>query len=173
MKNVVELFDAEHIIRSLIYLAPEFSLCHPPSVSSHLSFPQVPAQSLYKSDPKRNNPASRIFTRQNDVDRVLTQIGNLDLQLFNSTEAPSCPGVCVDSIDWSTLPRDVHPMGGELPPDRVAKKCHQLENMTSAVLRLARTGDTIVDFCSGGGHLGIVIAFMMPSATVILVIFII
>jgi hypothetical protein len=29
-----------------------------------LKLPEVPAQSLYKSDPKRNNPASRIFTRQ-------------------------------------------------------------------------------------------------------------
>ena len=32
-------------------------------------------------------------------------------------------------------------MGGELPPDRVEKKCHQLENMTSAVLKLAKDGD--------------------------------
>ena len=29
-----------------------------------LKLPEVPAQSLYKSDPKRNNPASRVFTRQ-------------------------------------------------------------------------------------------------------------
>lgn len=34
---------------------------------------------------------------------------------------------------------------------------------------MAKDGDTIVDFCCGSGHLGIVIAYLVPSLTVILV----
>jgi 16S rRNA G1207 methylase RsmC len=45
----------------------------------------------------------------------------------------------------------------------------QLENMAAAVAKLAKPGDTIVDFCSGGGHLGIVLAYLIPGATVVLV----
>ena len=45
----------------------------------------------------------------------------------------------------------------------------QLENMAVAVLKLAKDGDRIVDFCSGGGHLGIVLAYLLPKSTVYLV----
>ena len=38
----------------------------------------------------------------------------------------------------------------ELPEKRVGKKCEQLENLATAVESLARPGDVIVDFCSGG-----------------------
>lgn len=134
-----------------------------------LRLPQVPDQSLYKSDPKRNNPASRVFTRQHEIERVLGFVEGLGLQLFSSasdsTPAPS-PG---NLIDWSSLPPDVHPMGGELPPDRAVKKCQQLENMAAAILDLCKDGETVVDFCSGGGHLGIVVAYLKPSVTVVLV----
>ena len=41
-------------------------------------------------------------------------------------------------------------MLSELPEKRVGKKCQQLENLATAVEALARPGDVIVDFCSGG-----------------------
>lgn len=34
---------------------------------------------------------------------------------------------------------------------------------------MVKDGDTVVDFCCGSGHLGIVIAYLVPSLTVILV----
>lgn len=34
---------------------------------------------------------------------------------------------------------------------------------------MAKDGDTVVDFCCGSGHLGIVIAYLVPNLTVILV----
>jgi len=34
---------------------------------------------------------------------------------------------------------------------------------------VAKDYDTVVDFCCGSGHLGIVIAYLVPSLTVILV----
>ena len=138
--------------------------------AKNLRLPQVPEQSLYKSDPKRNNPASRVFTRQHEIDRVLGLVEGLGLQLFTSTsDTTPIPGNPVDQIGWSSLPPDVHPMGGELPPDRAEKKCQQLENMAAAILDLCKDGDTVVDFCSGGGHLGILVAFLKPSVTVVLV----
>ena len=95
---------------------------------------------------KRNNPASRIFTRQPEVERVLAKIKESpDLQLLSSVgEAPiyrnalendsNFPGNCKDQtndtkIEWSSMPRDVHPMGGELPFDRIEKKCDQVNKL--------------------------------------------
>ena len=38
----------------------------------------------------------------------------------------------------------------ELPEKRVGRKCEQLENLATAVESLAKPGDVVVDFCSGG-----------------------
>lgn len=40
--------------------------------------------------------------------------------------------------------------------------------MAIAVQNIAKEGDLIVDFCSGSGHLGILIAHLLPKCTVIL-----
>ena len=37
------------------------------------------------------------------------------------------------------------------------RKIQQLDGMAAAVIDCASLGDVIVDFCSGGGHLGIVV----------------
>ena len=39
----------------------------------------LPEQSLYKSDPKRLNPNSRIFTRQPDIDRAMDSVSEADI----------------------------------------------------------------------------------------------
>ena len=75
----------------------------------------------------------------------------------------------VNKIDWNSLPELVHPLGGQLPPDRLDRKCEQLENLALAVKSMARSGQVIVDFCSGGGHLGIVLAYLLPDVVVYLV----
>ena len=41
----------------------------------------------------------------------------------------------------------------------------QLASLASPVTHLARTGDIIVDFCSGSGHLGLLMAHLIPHAT--------
>ena len=103
---------------------------------------------------KRNNPASRIFTRQPEVERVLAKINeSADLQLLSSVEEATAaatngknvendsdfPGNCDDQnngtkIEWSSMPRDVHPMGGELPFDRIEKKCDQVSPQKNAMI---------------------------------------
>ena len=37
------------------------------------------------------------------------------------------------------------------------RKIQQLDGMVAAVIDSCSLGDVIVDFCSGGGHLGIVV----------------
>ncbi|KAJ7396937.1 Glutathione S-transferase C-terminal domain-containing protein [Pitangus sulphuratus] len=53
--------------------------------------------------------------------------------------------------------------------DRALRKQQQLNNLVAVVTKLAKPGDVIVDFCSGGGHVGIVLAHMMPSCQVVLI----
>lgn len=72
-------------------------------------------------------------------------------------------------IDWASIPHLAHPLGGELPPERLEKKCQQLENLAAAVQSVYKENDVIVDFCSGGGHLAILLAYLLPEATVYLV----
>lgn len=41
--------------------------------------------------------------------------------------------------------------------------------MATAVIDAVKEGDVIVDFCSGGGHLGIVLAYLLPHCLVVMV----
>ena len=61
---------------------------------------------------------------------------------------------------------------GKLPEKRVERKCQQLENfiflIKSLVFKLPEAA-TVVDFCSGGGHLGILVAYFYPKFKIILI----
>lgn len=122
------------------------------------------SRSLYKNDSKRYRPRGQIFTKQPDIDAALAKVTalNLDIRSDQSRFTDS------DFAWWSTLPYDALPEGGELPPDRLLRKKHQLQCLAVEVLRIARAGDRIVDFCSGAGHLGIVIATLRPDCQVVL-----
>ncbi|XP_078267709.1 glutathione S-transferase C-terminal domain-containing protein [Rhinoraja longicauda] len=87
----------------------------------------------------------------------------------NGISARFTPHPSSSSQDWSNLPVAAHPIEGMLSPERALRKQQQLDNIISIVTKLAKPGDTIVDFCSGGGHLGIVLAHTLPSCQVILV----
>lgn len=73
------------------------------------------------------------------------------------------------SLNWSSFPKELHPIEGELSSLRALRKCHQIENLAHAVQSIAKSGDSIVDFCSGGGHVGIVLAHLLPDCRIILV----
>lgn len=128
------------------------------------SAPVVPAQSLYKSDPKRYKPRNRIFTRQDDIENSLKIIKDLGVTLRMDVE----PFASEIAIDWQKIPYQASPKGGALPISRLERKYRQLENLCKPVMKLATDGDVIVDFCSGGGHLGILMAYLLPRCTVIL-----
>ncbi|XP_008839488.1 glutathione S-transferase C-terminal domain-containing protein isoform X2 [Nannospalax galili] len=73
------------------------------------------------------------------------------------------------TLDWYRLPAAVSPREGKMSSDRALRKQQQLNNLVYVVINQAKPGDRIVDFCSGGGHVGIVLAHMLPSCQVILI----
>ncbi|XP_007946484.1 glutathione S-transferase C-terminal domain-containing protein [Orycteropus afer afer] len=73
------------------------------------------------------------------------------------------------TLDWNCLPAAVSPKEGKMSSDRALRKQQQLNNLVYVVTNQARPGDRIVDFCSGGGHVGIVLAHMLPSCQVTLI----
>nr|XP_051675486.1 glutathione S-transferase C-terminal domain-containing protein isoform X2 [Oryctolagus cuniculus] len=73
------------------------------------------------------------------------------------------------TLDWNILPAAVSPKEGKMSSDRALRKQQQLNNLVYVVINQAKPGDRIVDFCSGGGHVGIVLAHMLPSCQVILI----
>nr|XP_003410423.1 LOW QUALITY PROTEIN: glutathione S-transferase C-terminal domain-containing protein [Loxodonta africana] len=73
------------------------------------------------------------------------------------------------TLDWNNLPAAVSPKEGKMSSDRALRKQQQLNNLVYMVKNQARPGDRIVDFCSGGGHVGIVLAHMLPSCQVTLI----
>ncbi|KAM5192119.1 glutathione S-transferase C-terminal domain-containing protein [Mantella aurantiaca] len=88
----------------------------------------------------------------------------------NGIEAAFCSHPCSTlTIDWESLPAAVSPAQGNLPSDRAVRKQQQLNNLLSVVKNMAKSGDIIVDFCSGGGHVGIVLAYMLPLCQVVLI----
>ncbi|NWV00676.1 GSTCD protein, partial [Upupa epops] len=88
----------------------------------------------------------------------------------NGIEAKFSPHPCPDwTLEWTSLPSAVSPGEGKMSRDRALRKQQQLNNLVAAVTKLAKPGDVIVDFCSGGGHVGIVLAHMMPMCQVVLI----
>ncbi|XP_040822910.1 glutathione S-transferase C-terminal domain-containing protein [Ochotona curzoniae] len=73
------------------------------------------------------------------------------------------------TLDWNILPAAVSPKEGKMSSDRALRKQQQLNNLVYVVISQAKPGDRIVDFCSGGGHVGIVLAHMLPLCQVILI----
>jgi len=165
--------------------------------ATSFKLPTVKNQSLYVSDPSRINPASRVFTRAGVVESAMKWFDSSGIERLMSSQFSlhqsaqqllsqmgnnaSPPTVTADltaemrkKLDWNQMPDLVHPLhGGKLPIDRAGKKCEQLESLALAVLSLVECREsknlTIVDFCSGGGHLAILLAYLLPESTMILV----
>ena len=55
---------------------------------------------------------------------------------------------------------------GDLNVGRSLRKQQQIANILTAVKPLAKQGHRIVDFCAGGGHIGIVLAYFLPDCEV-------
>lgn len=132
--------------------------------STDYTFPIIDNNSLYKSDSKRYKPRNRIYTKQEDIDNSLKLMANLNI----NTNLNIMPFGTEINFDWTGIPFDATPEGGALPTTRLKRKFEQLENLCKPVIKLAKPGDIIVDFCSGSGHLGILIAYLLPDCSVIL-----
>ncbi|XP_040043646.2 glutathione S-transferase C-terminal domain-containing protein [Gasterosteus aculeatus] len=85
-------------------------------------------------------------------------------------EAEFTPHPCPDwTLPWDSLPGAISPTEGNVSNIRVVRKRQQLNNLVAMVTELARPGHTVVDFCSGTGHLGIALAHTLPDCQVILI----
>lgn len=85
-------------------------------------------------------------------------------------EAVFSPHPCAAwTLDWESLPAAVNPTEGKMSDTRAVRKRQQLNNLVAMVKELADPDHTIVDFCSGGGHVGIVLAHTLPQCQVILI----
>lgn len=120
--------------------------------------------SLYKSDPKRYKPRNRIYTKQQDIDVTLGKVERLGLSISSAHRNVDL----IDDFDWTSIPFEALPEGGQLPIKRLQRKKEQLESLARAVICMARKGDRIVDFCSGAGHLGILLAYKLPECVIYL-----
>ncbi|KAJ6642355.1 Glutathione S-transferase C-terminal domain-containing protein like [Pseudolycoriella hygida] len=118
--------------------------------------------SLYKSDPKQCKPKNQKFTKQSDVSASLDKVNALSLSI------QSVPMISTKQINWSKIPYEALPEGGQLPEKRLRRKSEQLECLAQCVLEIAKPGDRIIDFCCGAGHLGILLAYLLPQCQVIL-----
>ncbi|KAF5283825.1 hypothetical protein FQA39_LY04645 [Lamprigera yunnana] len=129
-----------------------------------IQFP-ISKTSLYASDTKRYKPQNRIYTKQCNVEKALSMTA--DLPTINN-ELPFGHELY---FSWNDLPLDASPESGALPASRQNRKCQQLENLAKATLKAAKLKENniVVDFCSGSGHLGILIAALLPKSHIILV----
>ncbi|XP_047222611.1 glutathione S-transferase C-terminal domain-containing protein isoform X3 [Girardinichthys multiradiatus] len=73
------------------------------------------------------------------------------------------------TLPWENLPGAINPTEGKMSNIRAIRKMQQLNNLVAMVTELARPGDTVVDFCSGTGHVGIVLAHTLPDCQIILI----
>lgn len=147
-KNLLNATKIDHLIDCLIEIPNKFS--------------------LYKSESKRYKPKNRVFTRQSDVEELLSKISDLDVIIKSD---PFASGESIPSnevLDWTTVPIEAMPEGGQLPAERLDRKKHQLQSLAREVINMARSDDRIIDFCSGAGHLGILLAYKLPQCTVVL-----
>ncbi|XP_015585655.1 glutathione S-transferase C-terminal domain-containing protein homolog [Cephus cinctus] len=130
-------------------------------IGTNYSLPVVDNQSLVR---RRYKSRNRIFTKQEVVDSTLEHIKKFRV----NTKLNEEPFGADVTIDWNKIPQEATPVGGGLPIARLKRKFEQLENLCQPVIKLAVSGNVIVDFCSGSGHLGILVAYMLPECTVIL-----
>lgn len=136
----------------------------------HLTFleelPKVKEDGKYFSLFKREltgykHKNRRLFTQQKEVDVVLEKLKSLNIDIGSKPGDPD-----QNSIDDDYVCELLK--CGELPIQRLDKKKSQLKSLTNEVLKIAQTGDIIVDFCSGTGHLGFLIAKLLPQCRVII-----
>lgn len=137
-------------------------------LSFHVS--SVQKFSLYKSDPKRYKPKNRVFTKQGDIEFSLDKVRQLNISVSSNAEETLLANQMLNDADfeWESMPYAALPDAVDLPEKRLARKRHQLDSLAKQIIRIAKDGDRIVDFCSGTGHLGIILAYKLPKCQVIL-----
>lgn len=140
-----------------------------------LSIPQVPTFSLPAGPSAEDKPTSLLEQEEGqEMTSQLPFVGGprptMTKLKENSIEAVFAPHPCPAwTLPWDSLPGAINPTEGKMSNIRAVRKRQQLNNLVAMVTELARPGYTIVDFCSGTGHVGIVLAHTLPDCQVILI----
>ncbi|XP_068607145.1 glutathione S-transferase C-terminal domain-containing protein [Brachionichthys hirsutus] len=88
----------------------------------------------------------------------------------NGIDAVFAPHPCPAwTLPWDRLSGALNPAEGKMSDVRAVRKRQQLNNLVAMVTELARPRQTLVDFCSGTGHVGILLAHTFPDCQVILI----
>ncbi|XP_076583538.1 glutathione S-transferase C-terminal domain-containing protein [Chaetodon auriga] len=139
-----------------------------------LSVPRVPTSSLAGTSAE-DSPASLLDEEESQ--EMTTQppfVGGprptMTKLQENGIEAVFAPHPCPAwTLPWDSLPAAINPAEGKMSNIRAVRKRQQLNNLVAMVTELAGPGQTVVDFCSGTGHVGIVLAHTLPDCQVILI----
>ncbi|KAM9819511.1 glutathione S-transferase C-terminal domain-containing protein isoform X1 [Syngnathus typhle] len=123
--------------------------------------------------PVEGDPANQL-EREEETSTQLPFVGGprptLTKLKENGIEATFAHHPCPDwALPWDILPDAINPTEGKMSNVRTVRKRQQLNNLVAMVTQLAKPGDTVVDFCSGTGHMGIVLAHALPLCQVILI----
>jgi len=129
----------------------------------------APNESLYKCDPSRDN--NKVCKTQMKAEECLHWWQNSNLSSLQTYDHKlnQYSEETVKELNWQELPTLIHPQAGNLPKSRLERKCQQLQGLALPIIKLAENieaGSIIVDFCSGGGHLGLLLAYLLPKMTV-------
>ncbi|KAF6130295.1 glutathione S-transferase C-terminal domain containing [Phyllostomus discolor] len=135
-----------------------------------IHFFQLPELPSTSDEPHPNLNGAPGVEEQNEPSFIGGPRPTMTKLMEKGIEAVFSPHPCPAwTLDWDHLPVAVSPKEGKMSSDRALRKQQQLNNLVYVVANQAKPGDRIVDFCSGGGHVGIVLAHMLPSCQVTLI----
>ncbi|XP_024859976.1 glutathione S-transferase C-terminal domain-containing protein isoform X2 [Kryptolebias marmoratus] len=140
----------------------------------HLSDPQLPTSSL-PGPLERDGPVSLLDQEEDrEMSPQLPFVGGprptMTKLKEKGIEAIFTPHPCPAwTLPWDSLPVAINPTEGKMSNIRAVRKMQQLNNLVAMVTELARPGCTVVDFCSGTGHVGIALAHTLPDCQIILI----
>ncbi|XP_024430625.2 glutathione S-transferase C-terminal domain-containing protein [Desmodus rotundus] len=135
-----------------------------------IHFFQLPEFLSTSNEPHRNLNEAPGAEEQNEPSFVGGPRPTMTKLMEKGIEVVFSPHPCPTwTLDWNSLPAAVSPKEGKMSSDRALRKQQQLNNLVYMVANQAKPGDRIVDFCSGGGHVGIVLAHMLPLCKVTLI----
>lgn len=109
----------------------------------------------------RTARARKVYTDQTEIDIVLDKLKSLNIEIQSLPGDPDQHSISDDYVCELLK-------CGELPAQRFDKKKSQLKSLANEVLKIAQPNDVIVDFCSGTGHLGFLVAKMLPLCRIVI-----
>ncbi|XP_013863195.1 glutathione S-transferase C-terminal domain-containing protein [Austrofundulus limnaeus] len=135
--------------------------------------PQLPTLSLPRPL-ELDNPLSLLEQEEDQMTPQLPFVGGprptMTKLKENGIEAVFTPHPCPAwTLPWDSLPEAINPTEGKMSNIRAVRKMQQLNNLVAMVTELARPRCTVVDFCSGTGHVGIVLAHALPDCQITLI----